>query len=116
MKLRMRGPQSDWTEALWQHAERRLHFALGRFSQSIGLVTARMLDDSDAHAGCRKTCRIVVNLLPAGRIAVEDTQKDPYIAIDEAAECAGRAVGRQLRFQRELGEDSVRSTIFKGDA
>ena len=116
MRLQMRGPQSDWTEALRRHAERRLYFALSRFSQSIGVVTVDILSVAGAPGGLDKTCRIVVHLAPKGRILVEDTQEDLYIAIDEATERAGRAVGRQLSFEREMGVTSLRSAGSKGDA
>ena len=97
----MRGPQSDWTDALRRHAERRLHFALSRFSQSISLATVRILSDAGTTGGLDKTCRIVVYLLPKGRILVEDTQKDLYSAIDQVAEHASRAVRRALDRERD---------------
>jgi len=97
----MRGPPSDWTDALRRHAERRLYFALSRFSQSISLATVDILSVAGAPGGLDKTCRIVVHLAPKGRILVEDTQKDLYIAIDEATERAGRAVGRALDRDRD---------------
>ena len=94
MTLQMRG--QHWTEALRRHSSRRLHFALSRFSPSISLVTVHILNIPGAPGGLDKTCRIVVRLAPKGRVLVEDTQKDLYVAIDQATERAGRAVGRAL--------------------
>lgn len=99
MTLQMRG--QHWTKALRRHSSRRLHFALSRFSPSISLVTVHILNIPSAPGGLDKTCRIVIRLAPKGRILVEDTQKDLYVAIDQATERAGRAVGRALDRGRE---------------
>ena len=96
MRLQMRGQDNDWSEPLRRHAARRLNFALGRFSRSIGQVTIDIRRDTAAIEGLPKICRIAVNLLPEGRILVEDGQEDLYAAISRSAEQAGRAVGRAL--------------------
>lgn len=94
MTLQMRG--QHWTEALRRHSSSRLHFALSRFSPIIRLVTVHIFNVPGAPGGLDKSCRIVVHLAPNGRILVEDTQKDLHVAIDQATERAGRAVGRAL--------------------
>ncbi len=105
MKLQMRGQRTDWTDELRQHAERRLHFALSRFSPSIGLVTVDLRDSVTAPEGLDRTCRIVVHLVPSGSVVVEETQNNISSAIDQAAECAGRAVGRALQRDRDMEAD-----------
>ena len=96
MKLKMHGPAIEWTKENRQHAETRLRFALSRFGQHIGLVTVRILALNGTRTAISKTCRIVVNLLPMGRITVEQTQPDLLSALDYAADRAGRAVQREL--------------------
>ena len=101
MKLEMRGRETDWTEQVRRHAERRLRYALSRFSRTIGLVSVRILDAHDARGGVEKTCRIVVSLLPNGRIVVEETDGDVLAALERAADRAGRAVGCKLSRERD---------------
>lgn len=101
MRIQLRGRQIDWTEPLRRHAERRLHIAMSRFSRCISLVTVDIRHDAGASAGLQKVCRIAVNLLPKGRILVDDTQEDLYAAISRLADQAGRAVGRALERERD---------------
>lgn len=96
MRLQMRGHQIDWTEELRRHAGRRLHFSLSRFSPAIGRVTVDLGNAARSPDGLDKTCRITVHLVPGGNVVVEATRKGHYSAVDRAAECAGRAVGRAL--------------------
>jgi hypothetical protein len=100
----MRGQKTGWTAELRRHAERRVYFALSRFSPGIGLVTVDLRDSLTAPDGLDRTCRIVVHLVPSGSVLVEKTQKDISSAIDQAAECAGHAVRRALG--RERGWDT----------
>jgi len=96
----MRGRHSDWTDGLRQHASRRLHYALSRFSRRISLVTVRIRGAWGARPGAEGTCRILVNLLREGQVDVEETQPDLHAAVARAAERAGRAVGRALERER----------------
>jgi hypothetical protein len=104
MRLLMRGQQTGWTDELRRHAGRMVHFALSRFSPSIGLVTVDLRDSLTAPDDLDRTCRIVAHLVPSGSVLVEKTQKDISSAIDQAAECAGHAVQRVLG--RERGWDT----------
>jgi ribosomal subunit interface protein len=97
----MRGQKIDWPEPLREHAERRLHLALSRFSRRISLVTVDIRHDAGASTGLQRVCRIAVNLLPKGRVIVDDTQEDLYTAISRLADQTGRAVGRALERERD---------------
>ncbi|MBI1790665.1 MAG: HPF/RaiA family ribosome-associated protein [Acidobacteria bacterium] len=101
MRIQLRGHQIDWTAPLRRHAERRLHLALSRLSQCIGLVTVDIHHNAGASAGLQMGCRITVNLLPKGRILVEDVQEDLYAAISRLADQTGRAAGRALERERD---------------
>jgi hypothetical protein len=59
-------------------------------------VTLDIHHDASAAVGLRKVCRIAVDLLPQGRIFVEDTQEDVHAVISQLADRASRAVGREL--------------------
>ncbi|MBL8290881.1 MAG: HPF/RaiA family ribosome-associated protein [Bryobacterales bacterium] len=114
MRLLIRGQQTGWTDDLRRHAERRVHFALSRFSPSIGLVTLDLRDSPTALDDLGRTCRIVVHLVPRGNVLVEETQKDTSSAIDQAAECAGRAVRRALERDREWEADPTQPKATGG--
>lgn len=100
MRLEMHGRQSDWTKALRRHAERRLHFALGRFSPRIGRVTVDIREGGPG-VDPQKLCRVAVTLTSGRRIVVEDTRDDLYAAISRLADQAGRTVGRALDRERD---------------
>jgi len=114
MRLLMRGQHTGWTDELRRHAERMVHFALSRFSPSIGLVTVDLRDSLPAPDELDRTCRIDVHLVPSGSVIVEATQKDNSSAIDQAAECAGRAVRRALDRQRNWQSDPAQRKATGG--
>jgi putative sigma-54 modulation protein len=93
-------------EAFKFYIERRLRFALGRFGERVGLVTLRISGDGPAE--CR--CRISADLLPFGRVEVEESDVDLFSAIDRAAGRVGRLFGRELGRARDarVGRESVR--------
>ncbi len=104
MKIQVRAPQIQWTEALRQHAVRRLQFALSRFSPNISLVTIdiRGVARTRGALPTRGICRITVHLLPEGIVQGEDGQNDLNAAIGLLSERAGRAVQRWLDRERSF--------------
>lgn len=95
------------TDALDQHARRRLHFALDRFDDPVESVIVRLARD---HAGRTSRCRLQVQLRRRPDILVEEVLDDLYVAIDRAAHRAAGAVARSVDRRRQL---SVRGA---GDA
>jgi len=93
-------------EAFNSYVERRLRFGLGRFGSRVGQVTVRIGDDGPG--GCQ--CRISTELLPFGRVAVEEKDPDLFAAIDRATGRIGRLFGRELERVRDtrIGRESVR--------
>jgi ribosomal subunit interface protein len=89
------------TDELRRHVERRLRFALGRFSGSIVSAVVRLRDENGPRGGRDKVCQVVLRLNPSGTVAVKDTQTDLQKAIDLAADRSGRAAGRELSRRRE---------------
>jgi hypothetical protein len=76
---------------------RRLEFALGRFSARLRQVSARVADVNGPRGGIDKSCVITLHLERWARpIVIEDVDVDPMVAIDRAADRAGRAVARVL--------------------
>ena len=106
MQVVMHRNDVDLAEAFTSYVERRLRFGLGRFGGRVGQVTVRMSADSSAE----RQCRISVELLPFGRVAVEETDPDLFAAIDRATGRIGRLFGRELERVRDarVGRESVR--------
>jgi len=76
---------------------RRLEFALGRFSARLRQVSARITDVNGPRGGIDKSCVITLRLERTGPpIVIEDIDDDPMVAIDRAADRAGRTVARAL--------------------
>lgn len=99
MRLGIRGQLIAIDSSLRQHAERRLRLALSRFASPIRPVSVRTLDMRGTRDGVDNSCRITVNVLPKGRVAIQETQHDWYLAIDRAPKRASRAIARDLSRQ-----------------
>ena len=89
------------TEALREHAERRLRFGLTHGSDHIRRVEVRLSDINGPRGGADKLCSIVVTLENLPEVVIEDIENDLYIAIDRAADRTSRAVARRLERKRE---------------
>lgn len=107
MRIQLRARDVELTEALRAHVERRLGFALGRFGERVGRVSVRFSDTNGARKGVDKRCQIDVSLRPSGSVLIEDTDADPSVAVDRAADRASRSVARALEREREWGEDPI---------
>lgn len=97
---------TDLAEAFRSYVERRLRFALGRFGGRVGQVTVSVAaaDRADHH------CHISAEILPFGRVEVEESGSDLFSAIDRAAGRIGRLFGRELKRARDarFGLESIR--------
>lgn len=98
---------ADTSEALRCYVERRLHFALARFGARVGQVSVRILADGPGSS----QCRITTEVLPFGRVAVEESDPDLFAAVDRATGRIGRVFGRELERCRQarVGRESVRT-------
>ncbi len=106
MHVGMHITDADIAEAFRSYVERRLRFALGRFGGRVGQVTVRL--GTDGRAGNR--CRISTEVLPFGRVAVEESDPDLFAAVDRATGRIGRLFGRELERVRDarISRESVR--------
>lgn len=106
MQTVVRINDKELAEVFSSYIERRLRFGLGRFGTRVGQVTVRISSDGkDEHR-----CRISAEVLPFGRVAVEEADPDLFLAIDRAAGRIGRLFGRELERGREsrISRDSIR--------
>ena len=106
MRIAMHTNEVDLAEAIEAYVERRLRFALGRFGDRVGHVAVRIGADGKAN----RFCHIQSELVPWGRVAVQESDPDLFSAIDRATGRIGRLFGRELERGREnrIGRESVR--------
>jgi len=98
---------ADVERAFESYVERRLRFALARFGSHVGQVTVRI----GADGRTRNECRISTEVLPFGRVSVEESDPDLFAALDRATGRIGRLFGRELGRARDsrMSRESVRT-------
>ena len=84
------------TAALRTRAERRVRFALGSASGRIRSIVIRLADENGPRGGVDTRCTIRANVPGGPPVIIEQQEADLYVAIDRAADRAGRAVSRRL--------------------
>lgn len=96
----------DASKALHSYVERRLRFALARFGSRVGPITVSI----EGEGPVQTRCRIAAEVLPVGRVAVQESNSDLFAAIDRAAGRIGRLFGRELERVRNarVRRESVR--------
>lgn len=90
------------TEGLRDYVMKRLAYGLNHGDEAITRVSVRLSDINGPRGGEDKRCFIEVRLKTAPAVVIEDTEADLYVAIDRAAERAGRTLARRLARQREF--------------
>lgn len=86
---------------LGDHVERRLRFALSRFSGRIRRIDVFLSDQNGPRGGVDKTCRIVVRLGDGGDVVAEVSDVDWVIAVDRATTRIGQSTGREVARRRD---------------
>jgi putative sigma-54 modulation protein len=99
--------EADLRAEIQSYVERRLRFALGRFSGRVGEVTVRIRTDGRTE----RFCRISVGVLPFGHVTVDESSPNLFAAIDQATGRIGWLFGRELERNRQskLGRGSMRT-------
>ena len=101
MQIDIQARNFSLTNALRNHIERRLGFALGTRDEHIQRVIVHLSDINGPRGGKDKCCHIQVVLPQLTDVVIEDVESDMYAAIDRASDRAGRTVGRRLSRQRD---------------
>lgn len=101
MHIDLKGHGVTFTEALGEHARRRLAFALSRFEPRLARVRLHLEDVNGPKGGVDKRCRVVVHLTQGGEVLAEDVSSDAYEAIASAVERVSRGLGRTFERLRE---------------
>jgi len=100
MQIDIQARQFTLTDALRDHAERRLRSALTCCNDHIQRVMVRLSDINGPRGGSDKRCHLQVVLTGMPDVIIEDTEADMYVAIDRAADRAGRTVVRKIERQQ----------------
>ena len=85
---------------LMNRIERRVRFALGRFSSRIARVRVRLIDINGPKGGIDTRCTIQVEIPGQTSLYIHETQVDAEVAVDLATDRAGRAVARRTERAR----------------
>lgn len=111
VELHVRGTRA---ETLRKYAERRLCFALRRFAHRIRRLRIDVEDLNGPRGGVDKQCRILAEVVPSGRLVIEETDVHIYEALDQAADRLKRCVRRDLgrRQTRRLGKMRANSIRY----
>ncbi len=99
MKIDIQARHFSLTDALRNHVERRLRFALSCCDEYIQKVIIRLSDINGPRGGSDKHCHLQVVLTGLPDIIIEDTEADLYIAINRATERAGHTLVRKVERQ-----------------
>lgn len=90
------------TPGLREYVEKRLAYALSHGDDSITRLSVRLSDINGPRGGDDMRCLIEARLKQAPAVVIEDIQADLYVAIDRAAERAGRSLARRLARSRHF--------------
>ena len=102
MQIEIQANDFPLTDALLNHTERRLRFALTCCNDQIQHVTTILSDIKGRHGGQDKCCHLRVVLAGLPDVVVEDIEANLYLAIDRAASRAGRTVVRKIERHQNL--------------
>jgi putative sigma-54 modulation protein len=85
------------TDALRQHAENRIRYALSRNDERILRVVMRFADGNGLRGGADKRCHLRVVLCGMPELVTDDTEANLYLAINRATTRASRTLARRLQ-------------------
>ena len=95
------------TSGLREHIERRIGFALDWAKYHVRRVSVRLSDLNGPRGGEDKRCHIQVAMPGGADVVIEDTESDLYVAIDRAADRAGRTLARRVERNRAHRHDRL---------
>ncbi len=106
MQITIQARHFPLTDALRRHIQRRLRFALSSRDRHIQRIDVQLSDINGPRGGTDKRCQIVIVIPHLPKVVIEDTEADMFVAIDRAADRAGRTVGRRLARLRDRRRSS----------
>ncbi len=101
MEIRVLSRGVSLTDVQNEFVERRIQFALGRFSSQVRAVQVTLSDINGPRGGNDVLCRIKVLLKRSGDIVVGDTDGSVEAVVAGVADRAARSLARLLERQRD---------------
>jgi ribosome-associated translation inhibitor RaiA len=95
------------TEALRDHCDRQLRFALGSASDKVHSVIIRLTDQNGPRGGIDKRCAVRATLHEAPLVIIVQDEADLYVAIDRAVDRAARTIARRLERTWSIRRSSI---------
>ncbi len=113
MEVEVRIQGTDLADAIRRYAARRIRFALGRFAPRVGRIVVRISDINGVRRGVDQCCHISAELLPKGKVVLDQVDADLFSAIDRASERIGQAFRREVQRTRDARthRESVRTLV-----
>lgn len=113
MEVEVRIQGTDLADAIRRYAARRIRFALGRFAPRVGRIVVRISDINGVRGGVDQCCHISAELLPKGKVVLDQVDADLFSAIDRASERIGQAFRREVQRRRDARthRESVRTPV-----
>lgn len=97
MRIELHSSRIEVSNTIREYVERRLGFALGRFSDVVQQVVVALEDINGPRGGVDQLCRIRVQLSgQKAPVIAEVADVEIRASVDVAADRIGRAVSRQL--------------------
>ena len=106
MQCEIRAKDVSISQALCNHIERRLRFALDRFASRIRQVRVKLADPNGPRGGIDRCCKLAISLDRSSTIVMESQASNVYAAIDCIADRAATYIGRRLK--RPHGRKTLR--------
>ena len=100
LMIELRSSNLPISDAMREHVERKIGFAVGRFAHRIRRLIVRFADVNGPKGGPDKRCRIIARLSPSGSVIVEATDADAYAAASQAALRLDERLSRMLTRRR----------------
>lgn len=101
MQINIQAQGFELTDDLREHTERHLRFALGWADDYLRQVSVHLSDESGPRGIKDQRCRIQIGFPSASNMVIEDIEADIHVAIDRAADRAGRSVAHHLERLRD---------------
>jgi ribosome-associated translation inhibitor RaiA len=114
MRIDMRAHGVELDESLVTHIERKLRFALGRFTKEVRRVHVLVRDENGPKGGYDILCKVRAELSSQGELVIREVDTDPFSAVGRAAGRASHAIARRLERLRGRRRGRLRSRTVPG--
>jgi putative sigma-54 modulation protein len=102
MNIEVRFRDLEPTEALKNHAVRRVETSLDRFTNQLTQVLVQLADINGPKGGRDKRCQLTLRGPTLGSLNINELSGEVASAIDAACELASRSVARELERARDI--------------